>query len=56
MPDEGSEYRSIEEVRSILYPRSAAMLDLEKDDVLEFPANLTGQSLRAVERADKRSG
>jgi hypothetical protein len=40
MADEGSEYKSIEEVRSVLYPRGAALLDLEKEDVLEFPANL----------------
>ncbi len=56
MPDEGSEYKSIEEVRSSLYPRSAAILDLEKEEVLEFPANLTDESLQAVERIAKRSG
>jgi hypothetical protein len=56
MADEGSEYKSIEEVRSILYPRSAAMLDLEKDEVLEFPANLTDKSRQAAEEVDKRSG
>jgi hypothetical protein len=43
MPDEGSEYKSIEEVRSNLYPRSANILDLEKEDVLDFPANLTDE-------------
>jgi hypothetical protein len=56
MPNEGSEYKSIEEVRSILYPRSAAMLDLEKEDVLEFPASLTDESLQATEEVGKRSG
>jgi hypothetical protein len=56
MPGEGSKYRSIEEVRSILYPRSALILDLEKEDVLEFPANLTGEPPQPVERIDKRSG
>jgi len=56
MPGEGSEYRSIEEVRSILYPRSALILDLEKEDVLEFPANLTGEPPQPVERIGKRSG
>lgn len=48
MADEGSEYKSIEEVRSVLYPRGAAMLDLEKEDVLEFPANLTDESRQAA--------
>jgi hypothetical protein len=58
MADEGSEYKSIEEVRSTLYPRSAAMLDLEKEDVLEFPANITDESPQAAaaEEADKRPG
>jgi hypothetical protein len=56
MPDEGSEYKSIEEVRSILYPRAAAILDLEKEDALEFPANLTGEPLRETDRPDQRSG
>jgi len=48
MPDGGSEYKSIEEVRSILYPGSAPILDLEKEDVLEFPANLADESVQAV--------
>jgi hypothetical protein len=56
MPNEGSVYKSIEEVRSILYPRGATMLDLEKEDVLEFPANLTDESLQAAEKVCKRSG
>jgi len=56
MADEGSEYKSIEEVRSILYPRSALILDLEKEDVLEFPANLTGEPPQPVARIGKRSG
>lgn len=56
MSNEGSEYKSIEEVRSILYPRGATMLDLEKEDVLEFPANLTDEPSQAAERACKRSG
>ena len=55
MADEGSEYKSIEEVRSVLYPRGAAMLDLEKEDVLEFPANLTDGSRQAAEEIGKRS-
>jgi hypothetical protein len=54
MPDEGSEYKSIDEVRSVLYPRSAAILNLEKQDVLEFPANMTDEPLQAVETTDKR--
>ena len=49
MPGEGGEYKSIEEVRSTLYPRSAAILSLEKDEVLEFPANLTDEPLQAAE-------
>ena len=44
MPDQGSKYTSIEEVRSILYPRRPGLLNLNKEDVLEFPANLTGES------------
>jgi hypothetical protein len=44
MPDQGSKYRSIEEVRSILYPRRPGLLELRKEDVLEFPANPTGES------------
>ena len=56
MTGEGSEYKSIEEVRSILYPRSALILDLEKEDVLGFPANLTGELPQPAERIDKRPG
>jgi hypothetical protein len=56
MPDEGGGYKSIEEVRSILYPRSAAILNLEKEDVLEFPANLTDEPREAVETTGGRSG
>jgi hypothetical protein len=44
MPDQGSKYKSIEEVRSILYPHRPGLLNLNKEDVLEFPANLTGES------------
>ena len=55
MADEGSEYKSIEEVRSVLYPRGAAMLELEKEDVLEFPANLTDESRQAAREIDKRT-
>jgi hypothetical protein len=54
MPDTGGEYKSIEEVRSILYPRSAAILSLEKEDVLDFPANLIDEPLQAVGTTDKR--
>jgi hypothetical protein len=43
MPDQGNKYKSIEEVRSILYPRRPGLLNLKKEDVLEFPANLTGE-------------
>jgi hypothetical protein len=45
MPKEKGEYKSIEEVRAIFYPRNAAMLGLEKEEVLEFPAN-SGKSLQ----------
>jgi len=48
MSSQGSEYKSIEEVRSILYPHSAGILDLRKEDVLEFPVNLTDESLEAA--------
>lgn len=40
MPDNGSEYRSIRDVRSSLYPASASMLELEREDVIEFPSGL----------------
>lgn len=43
MPGQGTEYKSIEEVRLILYPRSAPILDLEKEDVLEFPPDRAGE-------------
>ena len=55
MPGEGSEYKSIEEVRSILYPRSAVILSLEKEEVLEFPANLTDGPLQAEQTTGERS-
>jgi hypothetical protein len=54
MPDPGGEYKSIEEVRSILYPRSAAILSLEKEDVLDFPASLIDEPLQAVETTGRR--
>jgi hypothetical protein len=44
MSEQGSKYRSIEEVRSILYPRRPGLLNLRPEDVLEFPANLTAES------------
>jgi hypothetical protein len=55
MPGEESEYNSIEEVRSTLYPGSAAMLDLEKEEVLEFPMSLTDESNEALKRTAKRA-
>lgn len=41
MPDEEHEYKSIDEIRSTFYPGSVAMLNLEKEEVLSFPAGLT---------------
>jgi hypothetical protein len=52
MPERDS-YQSIEEVRSAFYPRSAGMLDLEKDEVLEFPTGLA-ESLQALANIAKR--
>jgi hypothetical protein len=54
MPDAGGEYKSIEEVRSILYPRSAVILDLEKEDVLDFPASLIDEPLQAEATTGRR--
>ena len=54
MPGVGGEYKSIEEVRSILYPRSAVILSLEKEDVLEFPVNLTDEPPQAEQATDPR--
>jgi hypothetical protein len=56
MSDHGSEYKSIEEVRSVLYPGSAGILDLRKEDVLEFPANLTDGPLDTATGIDGCSG
>ena len=55
MAGEGSEYKSIEEVRSVLYPRSAPMLDLEKEEALGFPADLTDKSRQAAEEAGEQA-
>ena len=44
MPEQGSKYKSIEEARSILYPARPGLLNLKPEDVLEFPANPTGES------------
>jgi hypothetical protein len=52
--EEGREYKSIEEVRSVFYPGSAAMLDLENEDVLELPASLA-KSLQVLESNAKRA-
>jgi hypothetical protein len=55
MPNEGGEYKSIEEVRSAFYPHSASMLNLEKEDILEFPTNLADESLQTIERIGQRA-
>ena len=50
MPSKETRYSSIAELRASLYPDSAPMLSLEKDDTIELPIRLTGNSLRIVER------
>jgi hypothetical protein len=54
MPDKRSEYRSIRDVRSSLYPGSAAMLDLEKGDVIEFPSGLADVTREIADRIATR--
>jgi hypothetical protein len=54
MPDKRGEYRSIREVRSSLYPSSAAMLYLDKDDVVEFPGSLADITRETADRIAKR--
>jgi hypothetical protein len=55
MADEGSEYKSIEEVRSVLYPPGAAMLDLERKMYSSFRESYrrVASSCRGI---GKRSG
>lgn len=56
MPDKKGQYKSIEEVRSSLYPGSASMLNLEREDVIELPISLAGnKSLRVIEEIAKRA-
>jgi hypothetical protein len=54
MPDKGSEYRSIRDVRSSLYPASASMLELEKGDVIEFPTGLADVTSEIADRTATR--
>jgi hypothetical protein len=61
MADHGGEYKSIEEVRSMLYPRRPGLLSLSKEEVLEFPASLAGDAPDAatgpgVPRINRRVG
>jgi hypothetical protein len=55
MPSEDDNYKSIEEVRSSLYPGSAAMLNLDRDDVLELPVRLSEKSRNVLEEIVKRT-
>lgn len=55
MGDAPREYRSIEEIRADLYPNSSSMLDIGREEVLEFPATLADESLRVVERIANRA-
>jgi hypothetical protein len=50
MPDNRREYRSIKDVRSSLYPRSAALLNLERGDVIEFPSGLADVTREIADR------
>jgi hypothetical protein len=50
MPGKRSEYDSIKDVRAVLYPSSAAMLDLERSDVVEFPGDLADVTREVADR------
>ena len=53
MVGEGSEYKSIRGP-SVLYPRSAPMLDLEKEEALGLPG-YTDKSRQAAEEAGEQA-
>ena len=55
MPSEEDNYKSIEEVRSSLYPGSAPMLNLDREDVLELPVRLSEKSRNVLEEIVKRT-
>jgi hypothetical protein len=48
-------YRSIEEIRSSLYPGSAAMLNLDRDDQLELPIGMAIRSIKGVDEIASRA-
>jgi hypothetical protein len=42
-PTEARTFKSIEEIRSNLYPTGAGLLEFEGDEAVEFPRSLTTQ-------------
>jgi hypothetical protein len=54
MPAKREEYRSIRDVRSSLYPSSAAMLDLEKGDLIQFPSGLADVTREVADQIAER--
>jgi hypothetical protein len=54
MPVKREEYRSIRDVRSSLYPGSAAMLDLDKGEVIQFPSGLADATREVADQIAAR--
>ena len=53
MPKKPGRYESIAEVRSSLYPSSASILGLEKNELLDFPSSLADKSRQIREGVGK---
>ncbi len=56
MPKKPGQYASIAEVRSSLYPGAANMLNLEKEEIVEFPSPLENRSRKILDDIAKKAG
>ncbi len=50
MTDKQETYTSIEEIRARFYPMSAPLVDLDPEELVDFPAQLAEESLRTIEQ------
>ncbi len=55
MAKKPSEYTSIAEIRASFYPGSAGMLDLDREEILDFPSTLAGKTRQIMESIAKQA-
>ncbi len=55
MPKKPVQYTSIEEIRSSFYPTSAGMLNLDREEIIDFPSSLAGKSRQILRDIAKKA-